>query len=166
MTNNTSTSSQQTDELNKKTLESFYSAFQKGDGETMAKLYAPSAQFEDAVFKLEGSKIGSMWKMLCQNGKDLKISYSVLSATKDSGRVQWIAEYTFAATGRKVINHITAHFELKDGLITKHKDQFSFWKWSSQALGPLGVLLGWTTVVRGQVQRLAANNLEKFISQT
>jgi len=152
-----------TDEKNKIILEAFYSAFQQKDGVTMANLYSPTAHFEDAVFKLEGSKIGSMWKMLCQNGKDLKVSYSVLATTKDSGRVQWIAEYTFASTGRKVINHVTANFELKDGLITKHKDQFSFWKWSSQALGPLGILLGWTSVVRGQVQKLAASNLEKFI---
>ena len=154
-----------TDETNKKTLETFYSAFQKRDGETMAKLYSPTAQFEDAVFKLEGPKIGAMWKMLCQTGKDLKISYSVLSATKDAGQVQWIAEYTFAATGRKVINHISATFEMKEGLIIKHRDHFSFWKWSSQALGPLGVLFGWTRVVRGQVQRMAAKNLENFIQQ-
>lgn len=154
-----------TDETNKKTLETFYTAFQKRDGETMAKLYTPTAQFEDAVFKLEGPKIGAMWRMLCQSGKDLKISYSVLSATKDTGKVQWIAEYTFAATGRKVINHISATFEMKEGLITQHKDHFSFWKWSSQALGPLGTLLGWTRVVRGQVQQRAAKNLENFIQQ-
>lgn len=155
-----------TDETNKKSLETFYSAFQKRDGETMAKLYSPTAQFEDAVFKLQEPKIGAMWKMLCQSGKDLKVSYSILSATKNSGQVQWIAEYTFSATGRKVINHVSAQFEMNNGQITKHHDQFNFWKWSSQALGPLGVLLGWTRVVRGQVQQKAAKNLEIFINQS
>lgn len=160
------TSPEAMDEANKKILETFYSAFQRKEGETMAQLYSPSAQFEDEVFKLEGSKIGSMWKMLCKNGKDLKISYSILAATRNSGRVQWTAEYTFSATGRKVINSITAHLELKDGLIVKHRDHFSFWKWASQALGPMGFFLGWTSVVKGKVKAMAAQNLEKFINQS
>ena len=152
-------------EINKKVIETFYSAFQKRDGDTMASLYAPTATFEDPVFKLEGTRIGAMWKMLCLNGKDLKLQYSNVSATENSGKAQWVAEYTFSATGRKVINSISASFEFKDGKITKHKDDFSFWKWSAQALGFLGALLGWTTVVRAKVQNTAAQNLERFIAQ-
>lgn len=55
-------------EQNKKLIETFYTAFQNRDGDKMAEFYAPNAHFEDAVFKLEGSRVGSMWKMLCQNG--------------------------------------------------------------------------------------------------
>jgi len=161
--NNTSTNDTSTEALNKKTLETFYSAFQRRDGETMAKQYAPTAHFEDAVFKLDGSKVGSMWKMLCESGKDLKVTYSISDVNKNTGKAHWTAVYTFAATGRKVINHVSATFEFKDGQILRHKDTFSFWKWSSQALGPIGSLLGWTSVIRGRVQSLAARNLENYI---
>lgn len=150
-------------EQNKKLIETFYSAFQKKDGNTMASLYHPSARFEDAVFKLEGSKIGSMWKMLCLSGKDLQLQFSNVTADDKTGQARWIAEYTFAATGRKVTNHVLAQFVFQDGKIIKHTDTFSFWKWSSQALGPLGFLLGWTRAVQSKVQSMAGKNLDAFI---
>lgn len=152
-------------EENKKIIEDFYTAFQKKDGETMASFYAPQSHFEDAVFSLDGSKIGSMWKMLCAGGKDLTIQFSNVSADDQHGTAQWVAEYTFSATGRKVINRITANMTFKDGKIIFHKDHFSFWKWSSQALGLLGSLLGWSRVVRGKVQTLASKNLDAFINE-
>jgi ketosteroid isomerase-like protein len=148
---------------NKHILETFYSAFQRRDGETMADCYHPQAQFEDAVFKLEGARVGAMWKMLCQNGKDLVIEFSELTANETSGSAHWTARYTFSRTGRKVTNRVVATFEFKDGKILRHKDQFSFWKWASQALGPMGILLGWSQAVKGQVQSVAAKNLEQFV---
>ena len=46
-------------------------------------------------------------------------------------------------TGRPVHNSITAGFAFKDGLIARHADRLaSFWRWSRQSLGPVG-LLGW-----------------------
>ncbi len=149
---------------NKNLMKQFYSAFQNRDAESMASLYSEEAHFQDPVFKLEGSKIGSMWKMLCTNGKDLQISFSILHATETSGQTQWIAHYTFSSTGRKVINKITASFEFKDGKIIRHIDHFSFWKWASQALGPLGVLFGWTKAVKTRVQIIANKNLDSFLN--
>jgi hypothetical protein len=51
------------------------------------------------------------------------------------------ARYTFA-TGRVVHNVIEARFALRDGLIVQHVDSFGFWRWSRQALGPLGLARG------------------------
>jgi ketosteroid isomerase-like protein len=115
-------------EHNKKTIETFYRAFQMRDGETMARAYADNAHFEDAVFKLNGARIGSMWKMLCSNGQDLKIEFSNITATADKGQATWVAEYTFSVTGRRVTNRINAFFEFKDGQIISHHDVCSFWR--------------------------------------
>lgn len=149
-------------EKNKILIEKFYTAFQNRDGETMASCYLPQARFEDAVFKLEGAHIGNMWKMLCQSGKDLKITFSNIETNESSGSAKWVATYTFSATGRKVTNRISASFQFENGLIKSHQDLFSFWRWSSQALGIMGMLLGWTKAVKGRVQSIAYKNLKAF----
>lgn len=72
--------------------------------------------------------------------------------------------YTFSATGRPVHNVVDATFELRDGLIVTHVDEFDFWRWSRQALGPIGVLLGWSSVVRRKVQATARRSLDDYLS--
>ena len=62
-----------------------------------------------------------------------------------------------------MVNDIQAKFRFRDGLIAEHHDQFNFHRWASQALGPVGLLLGWTPLVRSAVRRKAAARLEDFI---
>jgi len=143
-------------------IERFYSAFQKRDAETMAACYSPQATFRDPVFTLQGARIGAMWRMLCTRGADLRIEYGNVSASDFVGGADWQAWYSFSATGRPVHNVINAGFRFADGLIVEHIDTFDFWRWSRQALGPAGTLLGWTGWLRGKVRRDAARALERF----
>ena len=64
-------------------------------------------------------------------------------------------------------NSIDARFELQPGRARScsHKDRFDFWRWSRQALGAPGVLLGWTPVIRNKVRGQAAANLRKFLER-
>jgi len=55
-------------------------------------------------------------------------------------------------------------FEFRDGRIAAHVDRFSFWRWSRQALGASGLLLGWTPIIQGAVRRQARAGLDKFLS--
>ena len=65
-----------------------------------------------------------------------------------------------------VHNIIEAKFEFDDaGLVKRHRDSFDFWRWSRQALGAPGILLGWTPFLRGKVRTTAAANLKKFLAQ-
>jgi ketosteroid isomerase-like protein len=140
-----------------------YDAFSRKDGPGMAACYAPSATFSDPVFRdLRGKEIGDMWTMLCETGKDLSVTARNIVVDGDRGRADWEARYTFSFSGRKVVNLIHAEFTLADGLIAKHRDQFDFWRWSRQALGPAGVLLGWTPVVQGRVRKLAQKSLRDW----
>jgi hypothetical protein len=65
-----------------------------------------------------------------------------------------------------VVNRIRAAFAFRDGLIVRHVDQFPFWKWSKQALGPLGLLLGWSWPLKAMVRKKAAASLDQFMAKT
>ena len=98
-----------------------------------------------------------MWRMLTGRAQDLVVTL----AEHDDTHAHWLADYTFAATGRKVHNDVRATFAFgADGLITEHDDRFSFHAWSRQALGPAGLLLGWTPVLRAKVRKQARAGLE------
>jgi ketosteroid isomerase-like protein len=126
-------------------IEVFYTAFKNKDYATMQQCYADDAIFKDAVFtNLNAQQVRAMWEMLVKRGTDLELSFSNVASTGDAASAQWIATYTFSASKRKVINKIQAHFIIRNGKIAEHTDSFSFYRWSRQALGPAGLLLGWT----------------------
>jgi hypothetical protein len=149
--------------MSAETIERFYSAFDAKDGAAMAALYAVDAHFYDPVFTdLNGSEPGAMWRMLTGQAKDL----SVELAEHDATSARWIARYTFSQTGNKVVNDVKATFVFDDaGLIKDHRDDFSFYTWAKQALGPPGLLLGWTPIVKGATRKRARASLDKFIAE-
>lgn len=139
----------------------FYEAFAAGDADAMAELYHPDISFEDPVFgKLEGARVMAMWRMLIERGKGtLEIRFEQVRMEGDAGRLRWIATYRFSKTGRKVVNRIEAEMRFKDGRILWHRDRFSFWRWSRQALGLPGWMLGWTPLMRRRVSEEALKGL-------
>ena len=148
---------------NNDTIERFYQAFDNGDGATMAACYAPDVHFSDPVFPdLRGNRAGAMWQMLTGTPGDLRIELLEHQADAATGTAHWRAHYIFSETGRPVVNDIQARFRFRDGLIVEHRDEFDFHRWARQALGPLGLLLGWTPIVRSAVRRKAGAQLEKF----
>lgn len=146
-------------------LTRFFAAFAKRDWAGMQACYHPEIKFRDAIFSIKGGRAKAMWHMLCENGKDLRVEASGISATGDAGKAHWDAYYTFSATGRKVVNRIDAAFGFKDGLIVSHRDEWSFWRWASQALGPAGLFLGWMPRLLQTVQAKANANLDAFIAK-
>jgi ketosteroid isomerase-like protein len=151
---------------NEELIQSFYGAFGRHDGQAMAACYASDARFSDPVFTdLKGREPGAMWRMLTERAEDLEISLVEHEAGDATGSAHWLADYTFAQTGRKVHNDIHASFRFADGLIAEHHDTFSFYAWARQALGLPGTLLGWTPIVRGKVQGQARRGLDEFLAQ-
>jgi ketosteroid isomerase-like protein len=149
---------------NEDTIVKFYSAFAKGDFTTMRSCYHPEITFNDPAFgDLKKDSVPNMWEMLLLNSKGhLIISFSNIHADDMNGGADWQATYHFSKTGRKVVNKIQAKFEFKDGLIIRHTDYFDFWKWSRQAFGITGYLLGWTTFFHKKVNQQARQSLAKF----
>ena len=149
---------------NKQLIETFYQSFANGDAETMVACYHTDIQFQDPAFgilKKEDAK--NMWRMLIgRNTGNIHISFDKVMANENTGSANWKAEYVFSQTGRKVINVISATFEFKDGKIIKHTDDFDLWKWTRQALGWKGYLLGWTSFMKKQIQQQSGSLLKKY----
>jgi hypothetical protein len=106
-----------------------------------------------------------MWRMLTGRAEDLRIELVEHAADASTGSARWLADYTFTQTGRQVHNDVRARFRFEDGLIAEHDDSFGFHRWARQALGPPGLLLGWSPVVQGPVRRQARASLDEFMGR-
>ena len=146
----------------KELIERFYTAFAAGDVETMASCYHEDARFSDPVFPdLDGKdEVMKMWRTLVGRSDDINIVLGDHAADDRRGTAHWTATYTFTTTGRPVVNEIDAAMIFRDGLIVDHKDSFDFWKWSRQALGTPGLLLGWSPILKKKVQAQSAQLLQ------
>ncbi len=151
---------------NEAIIKAFYEAFNERDYAGMNKHYHADAQFSDPAFPgLNGKQVRAMWHMLCERGKDLKITAKAIEANDISGSCRWEAHYSFSATGRKVHNIIEADFTFRDGKILTHTDRFNLHRWMGQALGLKGTLFGWLGSAQEKVRQTAAKSLRNFISE-
>ena len=141
----------------------FYEAFQRLDAEAMAACYADDVVFSDPVFgELRGRNAGDMWRMLTARAKDFSLTFDRVQADAQTGSAHWVATYVFGQTGAVVVNDIDARFVFRDGKICEHHDHFDLWRWSRQALGIKGLLLGWTPLVKNAIRGQAQKGLEGF----
>ena len=150
---------------NAEAIERFYRAFDARDPRTMNEIYAEDVTFSDPAFgELRGDQVRAMWRMLTGQAEDLSVTASDVTADDTTGSAHWRAEYTFTATGRPVVNEIDATFRFEDGKVVEHRDRFSFFRWSRQALGPSAILLGSNPVGQAIVRRRARARLDDFMT--
>jgi ketosteroid isomerase-like protein len=150
-------------DANSALISRFYQAFQRLDAEAMTACYTDDVVFSDPAFGiLRGRDAGDMWRMLAARAKDFSLTFDSVRSDERSGSAHWVATYLFSQTGRTVVNDIQARFVFRDGLICEHHDSFDLWRWSRQALGAKGLLLGWTPLVQGKVQQQARKGLRAF----
>ncbi len=147
-------------------IQNFYTSFQARDAAGMNACYHPAIVFTDPVFgRLAGDQAAAMWSMLCGRAKDLTVTFDNIHADTTTGRAHWEARYSFGKQGRLVHNVIEAAFVFEDGLIKQHTDTFDLWRWTRMALGPIGVLAGWTPLIQNAVRKDARRGLDAFMQQ-
>jgi len=106
------------------------------------------------VFRLSGTDVGDMWRMLMGRSTDLRVTYEI--AGED--QVDWMADYTFE--GHPVHNVIASSFTFDpDGRILAQTDRFDFAAWAGQALGLKGKLLGRFAFFHDAVRKQTAARL-------
>ncbi len=156
---------------NEETISRFYTAFAALDADTMTRCYAEDARFDDPAFSLKGRReVGCMWHMLCDaaRGKgrqDWRLEFKNVRTDAATGEAHWEAHYRFSATRRLVHNIVLADFTFTpEGLIATHRDHFDFWRWSRQALGMGGWVLGWAPLFNRQVRRQTRAALDKYLA--
>ena len=139
---------------NEDLINTFYTAFSKLDYATMNSCYSNDIVFNDPTFGLlKANEVRSMWQMLCSNAKDFSLTYgNIIQLDEEYSTCDWVATYNFSKTGRQVVNKIRANMKFADGKIIEHSDAFSLHKWSAQALGFSGWLLGWNKLFQRKIQ--------------
>ena len=146
-------------------IKEFYTAFSKGNYKGMIYCYHEDIIFKDPAFgELHGDRAKTMWNMLLSNKTAApEVSFSNVKVINETGSANWTAVYFYGPKKRKVINHVKANFLFKDGKIIKHTDNFNVWKWSSQALGPIGYLMGWSPFIKKKIKIIANTKLDNFV---
>ena len=149
---------------NKQLIENFYTAFSNGDANGMTNCYDSNVVFEDPAFgRLENGKPAKMWEMLMSRKKETTtLVFSNIEANETTGKANWTATYEYGPKNRKVVNNVTANFKFKDGKIIEHIDTFDLWKWTKQALGLPGVLLGWSSFMKNKIQKTTNQQLIEY----
>ncbi len=152
---------------NQELISKFYTAFSEGNAKSMVECYHEDIVFYDPAFgELKGKRAMKMWEMLLsQKSAATKITFSNIQTTSDLGSVDWVAEYVFGKKKRKVVNKVHADFKFSDGKIIEHTDTFNIWKWSQQAMGLPGYLLGWTSFMKAKIQQTTNRRLDEFIKK-
>jgi ketosteroid isomerase-like protein len=147
-------------------IKTFYTNFQQRNWRAMLDCYTEDVFFYDPVFgDLEGPQVRGMWEMLLSRPGDLQLEFDHVSGGDGYGSCNWTATYIFTPTGKKVVNRAKAHFTFNKGRISEHQDEFSVWKWSSQALGLPGMLFGWTGVLQKKIRSKTRIALDQFLSR-
>lgn len=126
--------------------------------------YHEKVVFTDPAFGvLHGNEARNMWRMLVERGgEQLKVSHSQVQVSGAKGSAQWRAEYPYGPKKRLVVNHIQAQFVFQDGKIIEHTDHFDLWKWTRQALGISGYLLGWSGFMQSKIQQRTRGLLKRY----
>jgi hypothetical protein len=143
-------------------IQTFYNAFNRRDATSMVDCYDPNIAFTDPIFlTMYGKRVAAMWSMLTGQAPDLMVQSSVIWAGRDHGHAHWDAQYTYVFLGldNPVSNHVEATFDLSNGLITTHHDNYDLDAWMNQALAPLG-----TDVGQSVLQASAQSQLDTYIS--
>ncbi|MGO4913112.1 nuclear transport factor 2 family protein [Leeuwenhoekiella sp. W20_SRS_FM14] len=150
---------------NEEVLETFYSAFKAHDPEKMTACYGKNITFTDPAFgNIKGDRARAMWFMLIERGgSNLEISYSDIQANDYNGSAKWTATYLFGPKKRKVVNHVVGTFYFQNGKILQHTDHFNLWRWSRQAIGFKGLILGWSNVMKLKIQQQSSKSLSGYL---
>ena len=151
---------------NTEVIKRFYTAFSKADAETMGEQYDENATFVDPAFgELKGIEVKKMWEMLLsKNNNKPQIEFFNIESKEDKGTAEWRATYFYGPKKRKVVNHIKSSFNFYDGKIINQIDHFNLWKWTRQALGLSGYLLGWSSFMKKKIQAQTNKLLRKYIN--
>ncbi|MFB9630578.1 nuclear transport factor 2 family protein [Nonomuraea helvata] len=146
-------------------IRAFFDALGRADLAAMERCYHPEVSFGDPIFlEVEGrDRVMRMWRLQLGVRDGLKSAYRDVTADDYTGSAHWTSRYTFASTGREVVNEIDALFRFEDDLIVRHHDEFDFKRWSKMALGrPHGLLFGWTPMWRKTIRDRAAQRLDEL----
>jgi limonene-1,2-epoxide hydrolase len=149
---------------NEELITRFYGALQDADIDTVRMCYSPDVVFSDPVFRsLHGERAIAMWEMFFERDEKIRVTFGDVTADETTGSGQWVADYTIGR--RPVHNVIKSTFQIENGRIVRHRDDFSVRVWAAQALGPLGALAGWSPPVKAVLHKRSVSMLDSYVDR-
>lgn len=148
-------------------LERFFDALRRCDKAALRDCCSPGLRFDDPLISITGRDDRLDWCTLLWtpcDGDGQRIWHLELDDVHTRGPLgtaRWNLRYRYTPTGRLIELAVTSQFTFDpDGSITAQRDSFDFWRWSRQAHGLLGLLLGWTPLLWDQARDQARVSLE------
>lgn len=133
------------------------------DAAGAAGCYHPDVFFTNPLFpRVRGADVEALWAMVFEDLPGLEVRVCAIAADEAGGHAAWRASYGFGRHARPVSTAGRSLFAFRDGLICRHYDHFSSWRWSAQALGPWGAALGWFGPFRWAVRQALSRRFDRF----
>jgi SnoaL-like domain len=146
-------------------IRKFYADLEQGRAEACIEQLSAEATFEDPIFgKVAAGEVPSLIRFLCANpspGRRFEV-HEVQIHDHERATLRWTAHYIFPTTGRAVANQIETPMSFRDNRIASYADRFDLWRWMGMALGPVGVLFGWTPILQEKVRSTVHSRFVKF----
>ena len=131
------------------------------DAEGMRHCYHPEVFYTNPLVpRASGAQAFEAWRAIFDELPDLHVALGDAAADADGGTAHWRATYTFR--GRRVEHDVRSMFAFRQGLVCRHYDHFSLWRWIARALGPAGLALGWFGPFRWGLRQRVARRLERL----
>ena len=128
-----------------------------------SRCYDPAVDFADPVFTVQANVHTPCGTCSSAEARPSRSPSTRFKPTTQVEARTGKRSIIFRRPKRPVLNIIDAEFKFRNGKIYWHRDHFDFWKWSRQALGTSGMLLGWSPILHNRVRKTASANLDKFI---
>lgn len=141
-------------------LRTFLARLAAHDAAGMSHCYHPDVFYTNPLVpRARGAQAAEAWELAFAELADLRVQLVDACADADGGVAHWLASYTFR--GRRVTHPVRSMFAFRQGLVCRHYDHFSLWRWCARALGPAGAALGWFGPYRWAVRQVVARRLER-----
>ncbi|MFA5899664.1 MAG: nuclear transport factor 2 family protein [Hyphomicrobium sp.] len=135
--------------------EGLFLALRRRDATGVAACYDQDAVFSSPIIgDVRGADVEALWRAIFAATCDSTLSFTIVDLGLTSARVEGIAKYSLLASGRSVTSRFNSALHIRDLRVMQHDDNFDAWAWASMALGPTGLLLGWSKAWR---RRMVAN---------
>ena len=144
-------------------VEQFYAALNAKDLLTLRSLYHPKAEYNDEIFSLNYKEILALWYSSMQPEMELVAEVHSIDQQKESIVTHWTISYTIASINKRITLDEVGRFEFQDGLIIRHTDEYSFYRWCAQAFGVAGMLASWSKWLRKKVRNQAYSSINANI---
>ena len=140
-------------------VKQFYHALDKGDYKSVIDLYHAKAIYRDELFDLQGLEIHALWYRATRPEMNFSAKLESIREEGDVIKTDWEIGYTLDVIKRRIKLKEIGTFKFEDDKIIEHTDEYDFWSWCTQVLGPIGRVFGWSNWLKSRARYQARKSV-------